>query len=188
LGAKDGVPAVKLSNQTSTALAALGLVGTAGSAHAALVTETYDLLPALNTTDEISVDSSSPQYYYQNYKDSLIFGTNNGGYIATTGKFGSATADPSLTYNTSTSVLIALFGSIYPSTGYINLEFVNGVGVTEYGYATINTTTGELETITYETSSSPTVPEPSTWALLITGAGMLGFASRRWRRRPTLAA
>jgi len=55
-------------------------------------------------------------------------------------------------------------------------------GQTYYGYATFDTSNGELESITYA------VPEPSTWALLITGAGALGVAHRRRRRRALAAA
>jgi hypothetical protein len=67
-------------------------------------------------------------------------------------------------------------------TGYVNVSIKGPAGQTYYGYATFDTSNGELESITYA------VPEPSTWALLITGAGALGVAHRRRRRRALAAA
>jgi hypothetical protein len=175
---------MKLSTQSSVALAALGLVGTGGSAHAGLVTETYDLLPDVGVIAPVAVDSSSAQYYYKDSAALLQFGTNSGGLIASTGKDGTPTVDPSLTYASPASYIMAISGGTVFTNGYMNLSFTNGAGATEYGFATFDTTTGQLDTITYQA-----VPEPSTWALLITGAGALGTVARRRRRsRSALAA
>jgi hypothetical protein len=186
---------MKLSTQTSAALAAVGLVGTAGGAHAALVTQTYDILPDIysGSTASIAVDSTTPQFSYDGVKTNFgtghyEFGSTTGGLIASTGVNGVASVQPSLSYSSQSLDMTDIF-AIFPSfngTGYVNLEFTNGKGETEFGYATFATSgfnTGELEAITYATAA----PEPSTWAMLIAGAGVLGLATRR-RRRAALAA
>jgi PEP-CTERM motif len=185
---------MKVSTQTSAALAALGLVGAGGSAHAALVTETYDVLPSFITSTPIAVDSSSPQYSYDGVKTAPFtgnyeFGSTAGGLIASTGVNGVASVQPGLSYSSQSLDTTDLFklSATFNGTGYVNLEFTNGKGQNEFGYATFDTAAGpdigELETITYATAA----PEPSTWALLIAGAGVLGLATRR-RRRAALAA
>ena len=65
-------------------------------------------------------------------------------------------------------------------TGYVNLAFDAG-GQEVYGFATLDGL-GGLSSITYAA-----IPEPSTWALLIAGAGALGVAAHRRRRRQGLA-
>ena len=35
--------------------------------------------------------------------------------------------------------------------------------------------------------AAPAVPEPASWAMMILGLGMVGFALRRTRRAPRLA-
>ena len=52
---------------------------------------------------------------------------------------------------------------------------------TVYGFATLDGA-GGLASITYAA-----IPEPSTWALLIAGAGALGIAAHRRRRRQGVA-
>jgi hypothetical protein len=185
---------MKHSTQTSAALAALGLVGAGGSAHAALVTETYDVLPSFLVSTPIAVDSSSPQYFYNGVKTGFLtghyeFGSTTGGLIASTGVDGVGSVEPSLSYSSQSLDMAHAhkLSATFNGMGYVNLEFTNGKGQTEFGYATFDTTPGadlgELETITYATAA----PEPSTWALLIAGAGVLGLATRR-RRRAALAA
>jgi PEP-CTERM motif len=195
--ASKWVSVMKFSTQTSAALAALGLVGTAGSAHAGLVTETYDILPSIypdGSHASVAVDSTSPQFFYNGVKTGIgtghyEFGSTTGGLIASTGVDGVGSVQPSLSYSPQSldmAHVLTIFTS-FNGTGYVNLEFTNGAGKTEFGYATFDTARGpdrgELETITYQSA----VPEPSTWALLIAGAGVLGLATRR-RRRAALAA
>ena len=77
----------------------------------------------------------------------------------------------------------------FHGTGFVNLEFTNGAGDTEFGYATFNTSDGTLESITYQTAgSTAAVPESSTWAMLIAGAGVTGLVVHRRRRRSALLA
>ena len=165
------------------ALAALGLVGTAGSAHATLVTVPINVTPSpFGSANDIAVDSATAQYYYNGVKTDILTGYDDfgsyAGLIASTGVNGVAAIAPSLAYSSQALDMLDKYGpfTTFNGTGYVNLEFPTDQGVV-FGYATFDTSSGELDSITY------VVPEPSTWALLITGAGMLGLASRRRRRR-----
>jgi hypothetical protein len=183
---------MRLSTQTSAALAALGLVGTAATAHAGLVTVPLDILPSFSAStytvslfgrDQFSYNGinqgDSPNPYGQFEFESNFFKAN----IASTGVNGVASVDPSLVYSNQDLVMAAnndpgdSYAFNFYGSGYVNVSIKASNGGTYYGYATFDTSNGELESITVA------APEPSTWALLITGAGALGIAAHRRRRR-----
>ncbi len=104
----------------------------------------------------------------------------SGGFIASTGANGTNTVDPSLSYASGTVLTGSDAVSKTPlqnGSGYINLAFNDTGGHELFGFATLDGT-GGLASITYAA-----IPEPSTWALLIAGAGVLGVATRRRRRQ-----
>jgi PEP-CTERM motif len=181
---------MKISAQAIT-LATLGVVGFSGPGKAAIVTVTENFTPSIYTGSEfdIAVDSATPQFFYSGVKTvipltgSYVFGTLSGGEIATTGIQGTASIDPSLTYQSNPSGLdvanVKGANATLTGTGYVNLAFTNDDGVMEYGYATFDPNTAEITSITYAT---PAVPEASTWAMLIAGGGALGLVAHRRRR------
>jgi hypothetical protein len=184
------------STQTSVALAALGLVGTSASAHADLTTVTLDILPSfLGSGVDVEIDGFY-QFEYLGVNQGLTpitygqfeFASYVKANIASTGVNGVPSVDPSLVYSNQSLIMAANndpgddYVFQFYGTGYVNVSIKGPAGQTYYGYATFDTSNGELESITYA------VPEPSTWALLITGAGALGVAHRRRRRRALAAA
>ncbi len=178
---------MKYVTSSLTAVAALGLAGVSSQANASTVTVDFNY--AFGTNSSVTLDgvtpfqmSTSTQPVAKTVQD---FGTLSGGYIASTGVNGTDTFDPSLSYAGATTIQLGSQSPIMTDpkqagTGYVNLRFDAG-GQEIYGYATLDGL-GGLKSITYAA-----VPEPSTWALLIAGAGALGVAAHRRRRRQGLA-
>lgn len=82
---------------------------------------------------------------------------------------------------------------IYQLDTYISLGF-NGGGTLDYGNTsffnielpegvTLLSSSGVLLSTPYETTTSPAVPEPSTWLMMILGFGAVGGVMRRRARR-----
>ncbi len=177
---------MKYVTSSLTAVAALGLAGVSSQANASTVTVDFNY--AFGTNSSVTLDGVTPFQMSTSTqpvaKTVQEFGTLSGGYIASTGANGTDTIDPSLSYAAATIQL----GSQSPiqtlpkqnGTGYVNLAFDAG-GQEVYGFATLDGA-GGLSSITYAA-----IPEPSTWALLIAGAGALGVAAHRRRRRQGLA-
>ncbi len=161
-------------------LAALGVTGFATTANAALVTITENLPFDSGNYTDIAIDSSTPQFYYDSFKGVTTFGTQNSGAIAAGNS--SATIDPTASYASGSEKEAGLAGNYY---SHIQLSFENDDGVTEYGYASF-TRDGSLKSITYDSVSA--VPEPSSWALLIAGAGLTGAVMHRRKRRSLQSA
>lgn len=92
---------MKFSTSPAATLAAFGLVGFASNAYAKVVTETYNLAPAIPSTNDVTVDGVTAFYYNAVGtfdSSSKTFGTLSGGEIASTGADGTASIDPSLSY------------------------------------------------------------------------------------------
>lgn len=78
-----------------------------------------------------------------------------------------------------------------PSGGFsgwqtVNMQFVAGGASQVLSFLSLGTPNGLPPMAALDGVSLTAVPEPATWALLITGFGMVGFAARR--RRITVAA
>ncbi len=169
---------MKYVTSSLTAVAALGLAGVSSQANAS--TTTVDFNYAFNTNADLTLDGVTP---FEMSTSTIVgskvdqsFGTLSGGYIASTGNAGTDSIDPSLSYAPASVVIGDNLNMTKTPTqvgsGYVNLAFDAG-GKTVYGFATLNGT-GGLASITYAA-----IPEPSTWALLIAGAGALGIAAHR---------
>jgi PEP-CTERM motif len=174
---------MKYVSGSLTAIAALGLAGVGSQANAGLVTVDYNYF--FGTTSEVSLDGVTPFDFDSVSGKDQYLQTNPGGYIASTGEDGTDMVDPSLTYDSPVSIVtgaFSVFGILQSGSGYINLAFDDPHGTELYGFATLDGG-GGLTSITYSA-----VPEPSTWALLIAGAGVVGVATRRRRRLPALTA
>ncbi len=181
----EGESFMKYVTSSLTAVAALGLAGVGSQANASTVTVDFNY--AFNTNTHVTLDGVTPFEMSTSpvvgTKINENFGTLSGGYIASTGNAGTDSIDPGLSYAPA-SVVIGNNVNLTKTptqegSGYINLAFDAG-GQETYGFATLNGH-GGLASITYA------IPEPSTWALLIAGAGALGFAAHRRRRRQGVA-
>lgn len=183
-------------------MAALGVAGIASQANASVTVVTLDYAYNTGHDQSITLDGAgSSQFFYDSvrtrhghrpdytYTYNAYFGTDDNllkgvsGEIATTGVNGVAAIDPNLTYQKDPLGLQVSNNGTLLGSGFVNLEFNTGSNTPEiYGYASFDLS-GDLETITYGS-----VPEPSTWALLIAGAGVVGIATRRRRRQPVSLA
>ncbi len=167
-------------------MAALGVAGIVTQAHATIITVPFTTSWSSGT--DTPIDINGVQEFAYNSKQVVpgyyeaTFGTVGSGEIATTFNAGTPSFDSSLTYQNAAPASVSKDGALQ-GTGYVNLLFETG-GQTDYGYASFNSA-GDLTSITYETTA---VPEPSTWAMLIAGAGLIGFAARRRAKLASIAA
>lgn len=106
-----------------------------------------------------------------------------------------ATADPRFRLSTTSPTGFEDFtfdtpaGQTANSMGWtrVSYDFVAGATTTRVSLANnMGATTRDRGVVIDNMIMSVAVPEPATWAMLLTGFGMVGFASRR--RRRTLAA
>jgi hypothetical protein len=182
-----------------TSVATLAALGVAGLASNAKATTYVGISPPLDyasgQTYDIAVDSSTAQFVYRSdiafpYKYASFSTVNSGEFNSASVSANPAAFDTtSSDYSSDPSgvgVAFALiFGPASGATGYLDLQFTNGDNQTEWGYASFDS--GDLTGITTQGGDGvvtiTAVPEPSTWALLIAGAGVVGVAARRQRRR-----
>jgi hypothetical protein len=176
---------IKSIESSGAALAALCLAGVASQANAATVTVPFPIAHDSNTATNIAIDSSTPQFVYDSYVDTTYitgaqkanFNTQNSGLIAASLNNGSPTVDPSLVYSSGSTQVSYKNG--LEGSGYVQLAFLNGSGIEEFGFASFNEF-GDLVSITYEPAAA--TPLPASWALFVGGTGMLGLLARRRRK------
>jgi hypothetical protein len=190
---------MKSDQFTVATLASLGVVGFTAQASATdLITVPVEGAFGANITFGVDPGYSS-QFVFSTLGENgtcnnkgcswsnSYLGTTGNGLIASTGNNGVNEVLANLSYAPASNVQV---GSNYSGakgastsdgynigSGYINLEFTNGAGLSEFGYATV--AGGGVTSVTY----APAAPEPSTWALLIAGFGAMGVATRRRRRQ-----
>jgi hypothetical protein len=145
--------------------------------------------PALGTTLEI--DGVKSKIYDGNVVGQLLGANGNNGAVNQQYHQSLDSKSDSIyagVYNTADSIT----GDI-PATIDVPFSFVFSQIDTGFGYATlfdgVNATTANLTptTLTYSIPATSTVPEPSTWALMLVGFAGLGWAAYRRKSSAALA-
>jgi len=162
------------------AVCALGF-GAVGSAHAQFHAVEWsngsviNLNPPGSTISEAAAINDSGQVVGSSSGGATEW--NNGSVIYLGGLPGSAAIGASAINDAGQVVGIRSFGPAYVATEWsngsvINLGFSNAFGINNAGQV-VGVATG--------------VPEPSTWAMMLTGFAGLGFLARRGWRRTAIA-
>jgi hypothetical protein len=180
---------VKTFQTSSATLAALCIAGVSSHANAATVTVPDFIAFNSNTSTDIAIDSTTPQFYYSSATDPTYTSkydaslyTQNTGLIASSGAYGVGTVDPTLSYAPGSAQVAYKNG--LEGSGYVQLAFLNSNDQEEFGFASFDGS-GDLLSITYQPAAAPL---PSSWTLLIAGLGVLGVMAHRRRRVAALPA
>lgn len=80
------------------------------------------------------------------------------------------------------TIIGAHFGNVAGPAGNVSVFWLFDFGATGVDFITLDDATGFSNAALY-TTGAPGVPEPATWAMVLLGFGVVGFAIRR-RRRP----
>ena len=184
---------VKGFETSSAALAALCIAGVSSHANASTLAIPLDYNTGQSI--DIAIDSTIPQFNYDSkqYPDGHVatFSTLSSGLFGS-GVDGVAMSNSSLSYSASPpgGLFVSNFfnkGAPTGNSGYVQLAFYNSDHQEEFGYASFDNV-GDLASITCSECNSDVTsvvtPLPSTWLLLISGLGALGFAAAQRRRRP----
>jgi len=95
----------------------------------------------------------------------------------------SGTLTTPFTLVTSSSYYLGFTNNDSPTESFVLEETASaGSATTEYGKAGGNFTNYSPESLAFELSDTQATPEPSTWALLLGGFGLLAFVRSRTRR------
>lgn len=82
------------------------------------------------------------------------------------------------------TIIGAHFGNIAGPAGNVSTFWLFDLGTTGANFITLDNPEGFSNAVLY-TTEAPGVPEPATWAMMLLGFGVAGYAMRR-RRRPAL--
>jgi hypothetical protein len=75
------------------------------------------------------------------------------------------------------------FGNVAGPAGNVSVFWLFDFGAEGADFIVLDDPTGFSNAVLYTTSSTPPVPEPATWAMMLLGFGAAGTAIRRSRRR-----
>lgn len=174
----------------------------AQAANAAIITQTFDVIPGSSAYDVKIGGVSTAQYSYSRVvkpvalPDAFSFATLGNSQLT---PIANASTMPTAqnTFTSNTSFIPGAIGNPKdgPGPNYVGLKFNIGTG-SHYGIARFgdrfddngNFADIALKEVSYDdVAISAAVPEPESWALLIGGFGVAGAAVRRSRRREKLA-
>lgn len=173
-----------------TPIALIVTGGLSASANAAIVTQTFNVLPSSQGVDITIGNSASAQYTYQHVvKPAPEGGTANEGLFLRALPTSELLVLTDGFPNANSPAFPVKFEFSPQISGSIGLRFQIGDG-THYGVANFGSFNEDglspLVDIQYDDVAAA-VPEPAAWAMLIGGFGVAGAAARRSRRREKLA-
>jgi len=84
------------------------------------------------------------------------------------------------------TIIGAHFGNVAGPAGNVSVFWLFDFGTEGANFITLDDTQGFSNAALYTTGNPPAVPEPATWAMMLFGFGVAGYAMRR-KRTPGLA-